>query len=96
MNFITENVPSKNKIPPLHARLFWYRLTSAELALLKAMVEHCWDGSDMWPSIKRLSAYSKLDERTVQNLIHGWDQRRKDPESGEWITVKHNPGLLQT
>lgn len=75
----------ERKLPPLHARLFWYDLTPAEMALLKAMVEHCWDGSVIWASVARLSAYSKLAERTVQNLLHGWDDKR---------TKRHNPGLV--
>jgi hypothetical protein len=39
------------------------------------MVEHCSDGSTIWPSIARLAAYSKLSERKVQRLIHGEDRR---------------------
>jgi hypothetical protein len=77
---------TQNKIPPLHARLFWYVLSSAEMSLLKAMVEHCWDGSVIWASVARLSAYSKLTERTVQNLIHGWVDSR---------TKRRNPGLVE-
>jgi hypothetical protein len=61
--------------PPLRARLHWYKLTAAELALLTAMCEHRSDGSTVWPSIARLSAYSKLDERTVQRLIRGFCAR---------------------
>jgi hypothetical protein len=57
--------------PPLRARLHWYRLTAAEFCLLTAMCEHRSDGSRVWPSIRRLAAYSKLDERTVQRLIRG-------------------------
>jgi len=67
--------------PPLHARLFWYVLTSSELILLKAMVEHCWDGSCIWASIERLAAYSKLSVSQIQRLIgagpngDGFDKR---------------------
>ena len=60
--------------PPLRARLFWYKLTSDELVLLQAMVEHCSDGSTIWASISRLAVYSKLSERKVQRLIHGEDR----------------------
>jgi len=61
--------------PPLRARLHWYRLTSAEFALLTAMCEHRSDGSTVWASVARLAAYSKLDERTVQRLIRGFCAR---------------------
>lgn len=76
---------NNDKLPPLHARLYWYVLTAEELALLKAMVEHCSDGSVLWASIKRLSVYSKLSERTIQRMIHGWDNAKK----------KHIPGLVE-
>ena len=59
--------PMKN--PPMKARLHWYKLTSAEFALLTAMLEHNSGGSEVRPSVSRLAAYSKLDERTVQRLI---------------------------
>jgi hypothetical protein len=55
--------------PPLRARLHWYDLSSEELALLQAMVEHCSDGSTIWAAIPRLAAYSKLSERTVQRRL---------------------------
>ena len=55
--------------PPLRARLHWYKLTSTEFALLTAMCEHSSDGSAIWASVPRLSAYSKLSERTVQYVI---------------------------
>ncbi len=55
--------------PPLRARLHWYKLTTAEFALLTAMCEHCSDGSTIWAAIPRLAAYSKLSERKVQRLI---------------------------
>ena len=58
--------------PPLRARLHWYKLTSAEFALLTAMCEHRSDGSTVWASVARLAAYSKLSERTVQSLIRGF------------------------
>ncbi len=61
--------------PPLRARLHWYRLTTAEFAVLTAMCEHRSDGSTVWASIARLAAYSKLNERTVQRLIRGFCAR---------------------
>src|SRR5690348_11317643 len=80
--------------PPLHARLHWYKLSAAEFAVLKAMIEHCWDGRVLWPSIPRIAAYSKLSVKQVQRVLHGWDQTRKDKKTGEWVIVKHNPGLV--
>jgi hypothetical protein len=62
-------------IPPLRARLHWYRLSAAEFALLTAMCEHRSDGSTVWASVARLAAYAKLDERTVQRLIRGFCAR---------------------
>jgi Helix-turn-helix domain len=61
--------------PPLRARLHLYRLTAAEFVLLTAMCEHRSDGSTVWASVARLSAYSKLDERTVQRLLRGFCAR---------------------
>jgi hypothetical protein len=87
-------VSQDRKGPPLHARLHWYKLSAAEFAVLKAMIEHCWDGSVLWPSIPRIAAYSKLSEKQVQRIIHGWDDKRKDKATGEWVIVKHNPGLV--
>jgi hypothetical protein len=65
-------VSEGRKPPPLRARLHWYQLTVAEFALLTAMCEHCSDGSTVWASISRLSAYSKLSVRQIFNLIHGY------------------------
>jgi Helix-turn-helix domain len=55
--------------PPLRARLHWYRLSSAEFALLTAMCEHCSDGATIWAAVPRLAAYSKLSERKVQRAM---------------------------
>ncbi len=55
--------------PPFRARLHWYKISPSELCLLTAMLEHNSDGSEVRPSVTRLAAYSKLDERTVQRLI---------------------------
>jgi helix-turn-helix protein len=58
-----------NERAPLRARLHWYRLSTAEFAVLTAMAEHCSDGSCIWASVARLAAYSKLSERTVQKVL---------------------------
>ncbi len=55
--------------PPFRARLHRYRLTPSEFCLLTAMLEHCSDGSVIWPSIARLAAYSKLSERNCQRTL---------------------------
>jgi len=73
---------NSNGQPPLRARLHWYRLTSDELVLLQAMVEHCSDGSVIWAAIPRLAAYSKLSERTIQRLIHGEDRPGRPHRAG--------------
>jgi hypothetical protein len=58
--------------PPARALLFWKRLTSNELLLLLAMLELSGGtGEFIWPSIDRLAAYTKLDPRTIQRIIHG-------------------------
>jgi hypothetical protein len=57
--------------PPLRARLHWYRITAAEFCLLTAMCEQKSDGSTIFASVRRLAAYSKLNERTVQRLLRG-------------------------
>jgi len=67
-----DGVTSERKSPPLHARLDWYLLTASEKSLLKAMLQHCSNGSLIWPSIKRLAAYAKISERQIQRLIHGY------------------------
>ena len=72
--------------PPLHARFHWYKLTPSEFLVLKAMVEHCWDGSVLWPAVPRIAAYSKLDEKTVQRVLHGYTEKRKKSGKVEQIT----------
>jgi hypothetical protein len=62
--------------PPLHARLFRYRLSAGELGLLRAMVEHCSTGATIWASTRRLAAYSKLSVRQVQRIIDQLLKRR--------------------
>lgn len=61
--------------PPLRARLCWYKVTTEELGLLAAMVEHCSDGSTIWAAIPRLATYSKLSPRTVQRLVKRFRMR---------------------
>lgn len=72
--------------PPLHARLWQYKLKPLEKLLLLAMEQHSKNGSgeNIWPSVPRLAAYTGMHERTIQRLIHGWDQRGK-----------HTAGLLE-
>ena len=63
---------------PLHARLFRKQLTSAELLLLMAMVEHSRDGKGemIWASTGRLAAYAKLSLRQAKRLIDSLLTRR--------------------
>jgi hypothetical protein len=61
--------------PPLRARLHQYLLTSDEFALLSSMCEHRSDGSTIWAAIPRLSAYSKLSDRTAQRIVRELRQR---------------------
>jgi hypothetical protein len=57
----------------MRAELFYKLLTSNELLLSLAMLENSGGtGEFIWPSIERLAAYTKLDPRTVQRLIHGY------------------------
>jgi hypothetical protein len=76
---------SDPKAIPFRARLHWYRLTPAEFCLLTAMLEHSSDGLTIWPSIRRLAAYSKLSMKQIYNLIHGYTST---------ATGEHVPGLL--
>lgn len=77
--------------PPLRARLHWYELTTAELALLTAMCEQCSDGSTIWAAISRLAAYSKLSERNVQRLIRGFCKRGVLSQLAPSNAAKHRP-----
>ena len=57
---------------PLHERITWYQWDSPdEQSLVRAMVEHCSDGSILWAAVPRLAAYSKLSRRHIQHLLHG-------------------------
>ena len=78
-----ENTAAR-KLPPLHARLYWYKLTATEQAILKAMVEHCSNGLTIWVSLDRIAAYANVSVRTVQRIIHGCGSRGR-----------HKPGLLK-
>jgi hypothetical protein len=59
------------------------------------MVEHCWDGSVLWPSLARISAYSKLSLKQVKRVIRGWDEKKRDPETKAWIVVRRHRGLVE-
>lgn len=83
---MTKSINNSSCRPPLRARLHWYKLTVSEFALLTAMVEHCSDGCFIYPSIRRLAAYSKLSIRQVERLIHGYVDRRRE---------KRTPGLKE-
>lgn len=61
--------------PPLHARLLYYDLTTAERALLRAMFEHAPEGAVMEASPETLAETSGVSVRHQRNLIHGWDRR---------------------
>jgi len=54
---------------PLHARLFRYQLTTAELVVLLVMTEHCSTGTTIWASTRRIAAYAKLSVRQVKRVI---------------------------
>lgn len=105
-----EPLQELKKEVPLHARLFWYQLEPAELLALKGMVEHCSNGSVIFPSIRRLSAYTKLSKKQLQRLIHGWDERKKEKATADepeadatgkkkkrwiWKITKHREGFLE-
>jgi len=58
-------------IAPLFARLYRYRLSHAQRAVLQAMAEHSSDGQEMFASIERIAAYTGLSARRVQQVLHG-------------------------
>jgi hypothetical protein len=62
--------------PPLHARLLYYELTTAERALLRAMFEHAPEGAMIEASPETLAGPSGVSVRNQWNLIHG--RNRKD------------------
>ena len=57
--------------PPLHARLLYYDLTTAERALLSAMFEHAPEGGSIFASPNTYALNSGLSVRHIWNLIHG-------------------------
>jgi len=72
-----EKTPNGISLPPapLQERLCWYQWDSAdELNLVKAMVEHCSDGSILWASERTLAAYTKLSRGWVRTLLEGCDE----------------------
>lgn len=72
-----EKTPNGISLPPapLYERLSWYQWESAdELNLVKAMVEHCSDGSILWASKRTLAAYTKLSKGWILILIYGCDE----------------------
>lgn len=62
--------------PPLHARLLYYDLTTAERALLRAMFENAPEGAVIEASPETLAGLSGVSVRNQWNLIHG--RNRKD------------------
>jgi hypothetical protein len=60
--------------PPLRARLHWYKLTRSELAFLTAAAELMKD-VELYASVSRLAAYSKLSDRQVQRIIASFTDR---------------------
>jgi hypothetical protein len=62
--------------PPLHARLLYYDLTTAERALLRAMFEYAPEGAVIKASPETLAGPSGVSVRNQWNLIHG--RNRKD------------------
>jgi hypothetical protein len=73
----TDDGPIYPPPAPLYERLSWYQLSAQELAVLRAMVEHCMSGQTLWVSIPRLAAYSKLDERDIRTILHGRKGRER-------------------
>jgi hypothetical protein len=72
-----EKTPNGISLPPapLYERLSWYQWESAdELNLVKAMVEHCTDGSILWASKRTLAAHTKLSKSWILILINGCDE----------------------
>lgn len=80
METVRPNLQLVNPKPPLHARLYWYKLTARELVLLETMIQHSTDGqgSAIWTSMARLSDYSKINDRTVRRMIHGDHRKGKE------------------
>jgi Helix-turn-helix domain len=70
--------------PPLRARVFQKSVTAHEELLILVMLELSGGtGEFIWPSIQTMAAYAKLDPRTVQRLIHGHiDARRNERVKG--------------
>ena len=71
--------------PPLHARLLYYDLTTAERALLRAMFEYAPEGAVIKASPETLAGPSGVSVRNQWNLIHG-----RNGKDGSRV-----PGLLE-
>ena len=64
---------------PLHAQLYRLNISSTELLVLLAILQHNSSGTFNYAALKRIAAYAKLSRRTVQAAIHGTPpHRRKD------------------
>lgn len=79
------------KQPPLHAQLFWFKLTHPELATLHALIEHCSDGTTLRAALPRIAAYSKLSVRTIQRVLHGTPAT---PATTTRSAKRAKPGLI--
>ena len=73
--------------PPLHARLLYYDLTTAERALLRSMFEHAPEGATMEASPETYAETSGLSVRHIRNLIYGWN--RKDGHRVRGLVERH-------
>jgi hypothetical protein len=85
----------RQQVPRLHARLFYYKLAKPERSLLRAMVEHCSDGSTIWAAKPRLAKYADLCVRTVQRLIPKLRSRGILSELAPANTGKHKPATYR-
>jgi hypothetical protein len=68
-------VPKESRVD---SDLFWKKWEDRdEMGLVRAMLEHCSDGSTIWAAISRLSAYSKIPVTKIKALIHGRKATKK-------------------
>jgi hypothetical protein len=80
--------------PPLRARLHWYKLTRSELAFLVAAAELMRD-VELFASVSRLAAYSKLSDRQVQRIIASFIERGILTELAPPNTEKRRPATYR-
>jgi hypothetical protein len=93
-------VPGPREVPrpPLHVRLLYYKLTTDERALLRAMCEYSRDGlgSGCRASHETYALSSGLHVKTIHNLIHG--RYYIDPRPKAFIgpmNAEYVPGLIK-